>query len=109
MSERFITQEQYETIARQEEIMVTATSGISGLSGGNCTRDDYDAAHRVLLELFPPTAEQALAADLTTPYHRFAEVFRREGMRLSDMAHAQMEQALTELGGTILALKTSAR
>jgi hypothetical protein len=88
--------------------MVTGTSGISGLTGGNCTHEEHEAYERLVRERFtptPPTPEASLAADLRVPFNRFAAVFNREGMRLSDDAHAQMEQGLAELGSTINALR----
>jgi hypothetical protein len=91
------------------DAMITGTSGVSGLTGGNCTKEEHEAYQRLLAQITPPgypppTREESLAADLQTPYHRFAAVFRREGVRLSDDAHAQMETALTELASTINAL-----
>jgi hypothetical protein len=105
--------------------MTTGTSGVSALTGGNCTQEEHEAyvdsefracvnaSDRMttpeLYDLLPvpktPTTGDALAADLQTPFTRFAEVFRREGIRLSDEAHAQMEQGLAELGSTINALR----
>jgi uncharacterized membrane protein len=81
--------------------MMTGTSGVSGLTGGNCTREEWNRSRATST----PTAGEALAADLRVPFNRFAEVFKREGTRFSDEAHQQMEQALTELGGTIIALR----
>lgn len=46
MSERFMSQAQYERIDREEHAMVTRNSGISGFTGGNCTKEEHEAYQR---------------------------------------------------------------
>jgi hypothetical protein len=110
MSEHVCSQH-YEAIeTRQEYTMVTGTSGISGLTGGNCSIEEHNEYQRLYAQWDAsrattcPTLGDALAADLTAPFNRFCAVFMAEGKRLGDQAYAQMEAGLAELGSTILAL-----
>jgi hypothetical protein len=93
--------------------MVTGTTGVSALTGGNCSLEEHHEYQRLYAQWDAsrattcPTLGDALAADLTTPFNRFVGVFMAEGGAMGDQAYAQMEAGLAELGSTILALKTA--
>jgi hypothetical protein len=102
---------------------VNSTSGISGLTGGNCTQEEAEQyrAHEAALRAIGwvawsdeprgpdqeswPRPYDTVVANLEATFRAFARVFTSAGSRLTDDELHQFEDALAELGSTVNALR----
>jgi hypothetical protein len=111
------------TTTQEGSRIMNGTSGVSALTGGNCTREEYNAdhAHEAALRAIGwvawsdeprgpdqeswPRPYDNLAADLEERFDNLAAIFASAGARLTDEEHELFEHELTELGGTVIALR----